>query len=250
MVPLVLTHSHVCEILYGPILVCLRPPPGHGQKCALLFWQLAVGQHQWYHFWVGSPPILVYCSGDWDVHWGYGILTHGQLSLKGPPPERNRKNTSGCRGKCERTPNKPYKNRQKRRDVYLRVPLSAWFKGESTCKCPLEGLFILEGGSGCPVGDFVQMEIGPAEPEHVSHPSMTYCGCTKSISQRFKTAANHCWLVFAGESSATRVSLMVQDFVHPQYPHILHPLNGRIQEASWAQQMAPVRILGLQGFQS
>ena len=30
-------------------------------------------------FWVGAPPILVYFSGDWDVHWGYGILTHGQI---------------------------------------------------------------------------------------------------------------------------------------------------------------------------
>ena len=28
------------------------------------------------HFGVGAP-ILVYFSGDWDVHWGYGILTHG-----------------------------------------------------------------------------------------------------------------------------------------------------------------------------
>ena len=25
-------------------------------------------------------PFLVYLSGDWDVHWGYGILTHGHLS--------------------------------------------------------------------------------------------------------------------------------------------------------------------------
>ena len=31
---------------------------------------LAVGQHQWYHFGVGAPPILVYFSGDWDVHGG------------------------------------------------------------------------------------------------------------------------------------------------------------------------------------
>ena len=26
-----------------------------------------------------APPILVYFSGDGDVHWGYGILTHGQI---------------------------------------------------------------------------------------------------------------------------------------------------------------------------
>ena len=24
--------------------------------------------------------MLVYFSGDWDVHWGYGILTHGQIA--------------------------------------------------------------------------------------------------------------------------------------------------------------------------
>ena len=40
---------------------------------------LAVGQNQWYHFGVGAPCILVHLSGDWDVHWGYGILTHGHL---------------------------------------------------------------------------------------------------------------------------------------------------------------------------
>ena len=28
-------------------------------------------------FWIGAPPILVYFSGDWDVHWEYGVLTHG-----------------------------------------------------------------------------------------------------------------------------------------------------------------------------
>ena len=33
----------------------------------------------WYHFGVCAPPILVYVSGDWDVHWGYGLLTHGHL---------------------------------------------------------------------------------------------------------------------------------------------------------------------------
>ena len=39
---------------------------------------MAVGQHRWYHFGVGAPPILVYC-GDWDVHWGYGVLTQTHL---------------------------------------------------------------------------------------------------------------------------------------------------------------------------
>ena len=40
---------------------------------------VAVGQNQWYHFGVGAPPILVYFSGDWDVHWGCEILTHGHV---------------------------------------------------------------------------------------------------------------------------------------------------------------------------
>ena len=31
------------------------------------------------HFGVGAPPILVYVGGDWDVHWGYGVLTHGHM---------------------------------------------------------------------------------------------------------------------------------------------------------------------------
>ena len=39
---------------------------------------VAVGQNQWYHF-VGAPPILVYFSGDWDVHW---ILTHGHVGFQ------------------------------------------------------------------------------------------------------------------------------------------------------------------------
>ena len=43
--------------------------------------EVAVGQNQSYHFGVCAPPILVYFSGDWDVHWGYGFLTHGQVSL-------------------------------------------------------------------------------------------------------------------------------------------------------------------------
>ena len=41
--------------------------------------QMAVGQNQWYLFGVGAPPILVYFNGDRDVHWGYGILTHGHI---------------------------------------------------------------------------------------------------------------------------------------------------------------------------
>ena len=49
---------------------------------------MAVGQHQWYRFGVGAPPIFVQFSRDWDVHWGYGILTHGHMGgcfLRVPP---------------------------------------------------------------------------------------------------------------------------------------------------------------------
>ena len=33
-----------------------------------------------WHFGAGAPPILVYFSGGWDVHWGYGLSTHGRLN--------------------------------------------------------------------------------------------------------------------------------------------------------------------------
>ena len=48
-----------------------------GLSCSLGFDPMV--QNQWYHFGIGAPPILVYFSGDWDVHWGYGVLTHGHL---------------------------------------------------------------------------------------------------------------------------------------------------------------------------
>ena len=44
-----------------------------------LYVHMAVGQNQWYQLGVGAPPILVYFSWNWDVHWGYGILTHGHM---------------------------------------------------------------------------------------------------------------------------------------------------------------------------
>ena len=40
-------------------------------------------QNQWYHFGIGAPRISVYFSGDWDVHWGYGVLAHGQMNHSG-----------------------------------------------------------------------------------------------------------------------------------------------------------------------
>ena len=40
---------------------------------------MAVGQNQWFHFGIGAPPILepILVGIESDVHWGYGILTHG-----------------------------------------------------------------------------------------------------------------------------------------------------------------------------
>ena len=61
-----------------------------GRSCSWDFggFHVAVGQHQRYHVGVGAPPILVYCSGDWDFHWGQpGFLTHGPCGSPYPKPE-------------------------------------------------------------------------------------------------------------------------------------------------------------------
>ena len=57
------------------------PSPAHAWPVLSIASLMAVGQSQWYHFGVGAPPILVYFSGDWDVYWGYGILTHSLMIL-------------------------------------------------------------------------------------------------------------------------------------------------------------------------
>ena len=46
--------------------------------------EMAVGQNQWQHFGVGefTTHVRTYFSGDWDVHWGYGILPLGQMRLE------------------------------------------------------------------------------------------------------------------------------------------------------------------------
>ena len=45
----------------------------------------AYGQNARYHIEVGAPPILVYFSGDWDVHWGLTeVLTHGHMVCRVP----------------------------------------------------------------------------------------------------------------------------------------------------------------------
>ena len=58
--------------------------PKLGQKVAA--WAVGCGQNQWYHFGVGAPPILVYFSWDWDVHWGHGLLTHGHFQSQHSQP--------------------------------------------------------------------------------------------------------------------------------------------------------------------
>ena len=64
----------ICEAA-GPPGICFLSSCANLKKSA----EVVVRQNQWYHFGVGAPPILVYFSGDSDVHWGYGILTHGHL---------------------------------------------------------------------------------------------------------------------------------------------------------------------------
>ena len=61
------------------------PPPPLFFVVCVFFSGEAVGQNRFeIPFWLGlvnSPPIFrAYFSGDWDVHWGYGVLTHGRES--------------------------------------------------------------------------------------------------------------------------------------------------------------------------
>ena len=46
---------------------------------------VAVGQHKWYHFGAGefTTHFRTCFSGDWDVYWGYGLLTHSHVSKQG-----------------------------------------------------------------------------------------------------------------------------------------------------------------------
>ena len=53
----------------------------------LFKWDMAVGPHQWHHsggFSVHHPFLIIfrtYFSGDWDVHRGYGVLTHSHVAF-------------------------------------------------------------------------------------------------------------------------------------------------------------------------
>ena len=43
------------------------------RPCMLKPRDKAVGQNQWNHFGVDAPPMLVYFSRGWDVHWRYDL---------------------------------------------------------------------------------------------------------------------------------------------------------------------------------
>ena len=56
-----------------------------GARSTRLLLHMAMIQLQWYQFGIGAPLILIYFSGDWDVHWGYciyGLLTHGYIAFE------------------------------------------------------------------------------------------------------------------------------------------------------------------------
>ena len=52
------------------------------------------------HFGIGAPLILVYFSGDWDVHWGYGVLTHGHVATNKHSHETTPHSSPGPPGEC------------------------------------------------------------------------------------------------------------------------------------------------------
>ena len=49
--------------------------------CSTVRSNVAVGQHQWYQFggFRCTTHFRTYFSGDWDVRWGYGVLTHSHV---------------------------------------------------------------------------------------------------------------------------------------------------------------------------
>ena len=59
-----------------------KPGVGHGSA---IFRRLWLSKPMESHFGVGefTTRFRTYLNGDWDVHWGYGLLTHGPI----PKPE-------------------------------------------------------------------------------------------------------------------------------------------------------------------
>ena len=60
---------------------------------------MAVDQNQWYHFGVGAPPILLYFSGDWDVHWQYDLDFEKPMAIWESRPLETKQNPVGETGK-------------------------------------------------------------------------------------------------------------------------------------------------------
>ena len=82
----IITHWDVCPLTRLGVVglsLCLgqsftpsrRPDSAAVPRLEIWLWV----NTQWYHIGVGAPPVLVNFGGDWDVHWGYGILTHGHM---------------------------------------------------------------------------------------------------------------------------------------------------------------------------
>ena len=75
-----------------------RSPHGQPVKWGAQVSLTCFGSKPMVHFEVGAPPILVCFSGDWDVHWGYGILTHGHVSKI--ESHKTREETTDLNGRC------------------------------------------------------------------------------------------------------------------------------------------------------
>ena len=72
-----------------------------GQVTACVALQhVAMVQNQWHHVGIGVPPSLIYFSGDWDAHWGYGVLTDGHVSGHGEHFANLPADSSASRSSC------------------------------------------------------------------------------------------------------------------------------------------------------
>ena len=117
---------------------------------------MAVGQNKWYHFGVGAPPILVYFSRNWDVHWGLtGTLTHGHILPPPSPPPCHRlkvrreapsllltssivseypKGPGPCNAPSRALNNNPFGGPQNSRDPWGRPPLLEYTNEDRTAQ--------------------------------------------------------------------------------------------------------------------
>ena len=90
-------ESFTCITLTSACLMLDLPANDLGRHCQLfsagqppvfLALNMSVGQNQWDpNFWGFrcTTHFRIYFSGDWDIHWEYGNLTHGHLSSEKNP---------------------------------------------------------------------------------------------------------------------------------------------------------------------